>query len=58
MSKLVRCVSALVAMWLMTGATVASAQGPIKIGAFGPMTAGRPATARVSGRPSIWSSRK
>ena len=40
MSKLVRCVSALVAMWLMTGAAGASAQGPIKLGAFGPMTGG------------------
>jgi len=40
MSNLVRCVSALVVMLLVAGATAASAQPPIKIGAFGPMTGG------------------
>lgn len=40
MSKLVRCVSALVVMLVVAGATAASAQPPIKIGAFGPMTGG------------------
>lgn len=39
MSNRVRFVSALVVM-LVTGATVAAAQPPIKIGAFGPMTGG------------------
>jgi len=40
MSKLARCVSALVVMLVVAGATAASAQPPIKIGAFGPMTGG------------------
>ena len=40
MSKLVRCVAALVVMLVVAGATAASAQPPIKIGAFGPMTGG------------------
>jgi len=40
MSKRVRCIAALVVMLVLAGATLAGAQAPIKIGAFGPMTGG------------------